>query len=147
MNLEKFNIYNSSSVESNLLAKSLYQKYFGRSTLGPDERFFFIESGDKVIGVVRLSIEQSSSQLRSMLVVPEYRNKGIGKRLLKEFESYLIGHNIKNTCCLPYAKLESFYGEIGFKKHDFADAPDFLQKRLTEYKNQNKDEIIFMLRP
>ena len=128
------------------IARSIYQKNFGRSTLTPDEKIFFLKVEDNLAGVVRLCFEYNVFQLRSMLILPEFRGKGFGRELLKGFEEYLNKNKIREIYCLPWAKLESFYSEIGFKRESIELAPKFLKERLSEYESQNKDKIIFMRR-
>ena len=127
-------------------AKPLYQKYFGRSNIREDETYFFAEKSGELIGVVRLSYEESTYLLRSMLVVPNLRGKSIGLRILEAFEEYLVENSISTVYCLPWGRLEHFYEKIGFKRSLENTAPVFLQNRLVDYQKENEDEIICMKR-
>ncbi len=142
----KVTVSNSSEKEKLDLAKSVYHKHFGRSTLTANEKIFFLEIDNTLAGLVRLCFEYDVFQLRSMLIFPEFRGKGFGRKFLKGFENYLDQNKIREIYCLPWAKLENFYSEIGFKKEPTHLAPVFLKERLNEYRSQNKDEIIFMRR-
>jgi N-acetylglutamate synthase-like GNAT family acetyltransferase len=147
MKQEEFKVYFSSGPDTISKIKPVYQEFFGRSNVGEDDIFFIAESNDLVIGIVRFCVEESTPLLRSMLVVPNYRGKGIGRDILKMFEKYLMENKISKTWCIPFKKLEKLYSEIGFISHPTKDAPLFLQERLKEYQQQENDEIIFMVRP
>ncbi len=104
------------------------------------------EAQNEIIGIVRFCVENSTPLLRSMLVIPQYRKKGIGKLLLNVFEGHLDENKIAGVCCIPWKKLEGFYSKIGFYRCPPSNAPLFIQKRLLAYQEQENDEIIFMTR-
>lgn len=80
-----------------------------------------------------------------MLVHEDHREKGVGKILLQEFESYLIKKNIQDTFCIPYTHLENFYSLVGFKTIDPQEAPDFLYKRFLSYLEDYPENSYIMM--
>lgn len=127
--------------QSLALLNSFYTQYGGRPLARESDVFFYALECESILGAVRFCLEEETPLLRSMLIHPDFRRQGLGRQLLIEFEAYLIAQNIKNTFCLPYEHLESFYGEIGFKKIDESDAPLFLRERLVEYRKKPQSFI------
>ncbi len=93
---------------------------------------------NKIVGLVRLSLEQNVCLLRGMFIDSTMQRTGLGTQMLNHLEPY-----IESDCyCLPHSWLESFYGQIGFKKIVEKDAPEFLYQRYTEYKKKHSAMII-----
>ena len=97
-----------------------------------------------VLGCVRLCEEEGVFLLRSMLIHPNYRNKGLGKRLLKEFEKQLLENLHAPVYCVPHDYLGDFYSYVGFETIE-NEAPQFLFQRVQSYKN-NGHNCILMVR-
>ena len=104
------------------------------------DRFVIARQNQKIIGIVKLCLEEKILVLRGMRVTKAYQKKGIGRNLLKLINK-IIG--TEKCYCLPYNYLEEFYGKIGFKKIDPELAPPHLLKRLKEY-HKTHPEIIMM---
>ncbi len=97
----------------------------------------------KLIGVVRLVIEENTQVLRGMQIAASHQRQGIGHALLQYLNSY-IGD--KSCFCLPHAWLEKFYGAVGFVKITPEQAPLFLQQRLEDCKKGEFPDLIIMRR-
>jgi predicted acetyltransferase len=97
--------------------------------------FFVAFDGDQAVGTVRFCVENGDALLRSMQIDEKYRRQGIGSKLLQMFDAYLNENKIRAVFCIPFAHLEGFYGQIGFRRVRTAEAPNFLQDRLEEYKS------------
>ena len=93
-----------------------------------------------LIGLVRLCYEENRHILRSMEIKKEHQRKGIGTKLLAEFQTYVDQRDIGPIYCLPYAHLESFYAQIGFKRIKDEDLPPFLKLRVEAYRRKRPDE-------
>jgi N-acetylglutamate synthase-like GNAT family acetyltransferase len=85
-----------------------------------------------VIGAVRLAPEAEAWTLRTMLVLAEFRGKGIGEQILNHLQTHMEGRTVH---CLAYAHLERFYGLIGLKPVDAMELPELLQARVAEYQD------------
>ena len=88
--------------------------YAGRRYGGgirPEDALLLAEHDGELIGIVRLTTEESLVVLRGMQVHPRFQRQGIGKRLLAAVAQELDG---KGCFCIPYAHLVGFYGGIGF---------------------------------
>ena len=81
-----------------------------------------------------------------MLVIPTYRNLGVGKDLLLYYEQYLLDNDIRDVHCLPWSYLEHFYSKVGFLKAPIENAPKFLQARYEKYQQEYQGQIIYMQR-
>jgi N-acetylglutamate synthase-like GNAT family acetyltransferase len=100
-------------------------------SLSPTDSFFIAHENGEVVGCVRLVRENGTLVLRAMQVKAEMQRSGIGALLLK-----LLSEEVgQEQCyCIPFAHLENFYGQIGFRKIDDSVAPLFLRDRLQRYK-------------
>ena len=92
-----------------------------------------------LIGLVRLCHEENRNILRSMEVKSEFRRQKIGTRLLDAFQQYVAAEKIDVIYSLPYAHLEKFYGQIGFRSLDEDDLPPFLKLRLEAYRRKRPE--------
>ncbi|MBK7890059.1 MAG: GNAT family N-acetyltransferase [Bdellovibrionales bacterium] len=127
------------------LVTPFYEEQAKRPGLRAEDLFFVAQKDDKVVGCFRFCFEENTSVLRSMVLHSDYRRHGIGTALLLNFETYLNEHQVRKTYCLPYAHLESFYGQIGFELVAESTTPLFLQLRLADYR-QNPEKFICMVR-
>ena len=90
--------------------------------------FFVYEDNGKIVGVVSLHIYwQDLAEIKSLAVLPEYQNKGIGKILVESciYEADELG--IEKIFALTY--VPDFFKKIGFK---IVDKSLFPQKVWTE---------------
>lgn len=108
--------------------------------LDPENHFYGAFYENEMVGIVRLASEHEVWVLRGMQVRPSYQFLGIGTRLLKSLESDFPS---ASCYCIPYAWLEKFYGQVGFRRilpEEFV--PKFLIDRLAEYRKQHPEMIL-----
>lgn len=115
----------------------LYREAGYPGGVGPQDRLFVAVSDRLVVGAFRLVREHHLLVLRGMRVTADRRAQGIGSRLLDELRDldepcYLISH----------ARLEGFYGRVGFVAVPDAAAPAFLRARAREYRGRGVDVIV-----
>ena len=84
-------------------------------------KIFFAESAGNIIGTVALMQTKNKLvfELTKMAVEPEYRNKGIGKKLLKKCIDYSKSNNYSSIILYSNKKLNNaihLYRNFGFKE-------------------------------
>ncbi len=83
--------------------------------LNNSDYVIFAMDGDKVSGFVNAITDKTLTAYIPLLeVLPEYRNKGIGKELVMRMMDQLKDYYMIDLCCDE--KLEGFYSSIGMKK-------------------------------
>ncbi len=71
----------------------------------------------KVIGMGRiLSDGASDGYIQDLVILPEYRKKGIGKKLTKSLIDYCKSKGITWIALVSEPNQENFYKKIGFKE-------------------------------
>ena len=103
------------------------------------ERFVLAEDEQRLIGVVRLCLENGHAILRTMRVSESYRGQRIGTRMLEAFEDLV---SERDCYCLPFAHLTDFYGRIGFTAIPIEQAPAHLQERYAGYRDSGADMLV-----
>ena len=84
-------------------------------------KIFFAESSGNIIGTVALMPTKNKLvfELTKMAVKPEYRNKGIGKKLLKKCIDYSKSNSYSSIILYSNKKLKNaihLYRNFGFKE-------------------------------
>lgn len=75
----------------------------------------FAMEGEKVIGFINAITDKTLTAYIPLIeVLPEYRNKGIGKELITRMMDQLKDYYMIDLCC--DSKLEGFYTSLGMKK-------------------------------
>lgn len=140
----QFKIQSGNQVEA--LVNDFYKKHDSPHKARPTDIFFLAMAQERLVGTVRYCVEENTPLLRSMRVDTEFHGQGIGRQLLKNFESYLEERKIRNTYCLPYGHLDKFYRIIEFQTVEWQDTPSFLKERLLTYRQTGK-QYLCMRRP
>lgn len=109
----------------------------------PDDRVYLAEAGGELVGIVRRTREHGVAMLRGMQVAPEWRGRGVGRRLLRALVAEL---GAEECFCVPYTHLVAFYGAAGFEKIPEENAPPFLRYRIAGYRTRGLD-VLIMRRP
>ena len=111
--------------------------------IAPDNTAWLAEMAGDLIGIVRVAPEHGTLVLRGMRIAEQWRQLGIGTRMLNAVASWLDG---RECYCVPYVHLVHFYGQIGFVEIATAAAPAFLGSRVTEYQRRSLDVLIMVRR-
>ena len=106
------------------------QNYHGTDTMDGSEFTLVAEDDDRIIGVVRLVIEENTLVLRGMFIDKPYQRQGIGKQML-DLMDVEIGD--RECYCICKAYLETFLGDIGFTQIKPEKAPEHLTDRYYSY--------------
>ena len=110
---------------------------------GTSDRFFISELAGEIVGVVRLSREESVLVLRGMRVRSDVQRQGVGTHLLRRV---MLAAQSEACYCIPYRWLISFYAQAGFREATAGEVPVFLAIRHANYANDGLD-VVMMWRP
>lgn len=102
--------------------------FFAKRILGDDGVLLLACDGEKVVGYIcggwlrryPFRNERLFAELENMYVIEGYRSKGIGKKLITEFEKWCKEKNVEKICveCVfENEKALKFYREFGFGNH------------------------------
>lgn len=98
-------------------------------------KIFFAESEGNIIGTVALMPTNNKLvfELTKMAVKPEYRNKGIGKKLLKKCIEYSSANNCSSIILYSNKKLDNaihLYRTYGFKETKMEKKSPYLRANI-----------------
>ncbi len=117
---------------------NLYAETAYGAAIGPTDTVIVAKSGGQVVGAVRLCAEEGVTVLRGMQIRSAFQRQGIGAQLLAACQPYL---DRRQSFCLPYAHLVTFYAAAGFELAAEAGLPEFLVRRLNAYNAQAKNVV------
>jgi len=86
-----------------------------------------------IIGVVGVEMYQGSGLLRSLVIQPSYRGKGLGSQLTRKIESYAWQNGIKTLYLLTMTAAD-FFPKIGYEVTQRDKVPESIAK-TEEFKN------------
>jgi ribosomal protein S18 acetylase RimI-like enzyme len=94
--------------------ESLQQERFNASYRDPD--FISIELGSTTVGYIALKASVEDVHLSLLLLQPEYRNRGIGRKVMQTLMSRAAETNLPLTlsCFLCNQGAMRFYQKLGF---------------------------------
>lgn len=87
------------------------------------ENFWIADAGGNAIGVIGMDLYAPFGLLRSMTVIPEYRNKGIASRLVDQVEQLAKKQNLSELYLITNTA-ESYFSKKGFQLITKAELPD-----------------------
>ena len=98
-------------------------------------KIFFAESAGNIIGTVALMPTKNKLvfELTKMAVKPEYRNKGIGKKLLRKCIDYCKSNNYSSIILYSNKKLNNaihLYRTFGFKEKNMEKKSPYLRANI-----------------
>ena len=98
-------------------------------------KIFFAESAGNIIGTVALMPTKNKLvfELTKMAVKPEYRNKGIGKKLLRKCIDYCKSNNYSSIILYSNKKLNNaihLYRTFGFKEKKMEKKSPYLRANI-----------------
>jgi GNAT superfamily N-acetyltransferase len=120
----------------------LYRVWGYHAGIAGADKVYVAQVDGRVVGLVRRTLEGTTTMLRGMQVDPAYQRRGIGKRLLTALVA-----DLDDVECfsIPFAHLTSFYGQAGFVvAHE--PIPAFLVQWLHRYRDEGHD-VLVMRRP
>jgi N-acetylglutamate synthase-like GNAT family acetyltransferase len=111
--------------------------------IDPNDTLVVARDHNKLIGVMRLCLENHITVLRGMQILPGMQRHKVGTAMLN-FCLPLIQD--RNIYCLPFRHLEQFYAQIGFQVINGDSLPVLIKNRLLTYRQLGQD-VIAMSRP
>jgi len=85
------------------------------------EALIVCEIDDKIVGICGLNIDPINTKrarIRRLYVLPQFRNKKIGKKLVAELINYSINHFKTVSVNIGELNISKFYENLGFKEYD-----------------------------
>lgn len=79
------------------------------------------EAGNKMVGICALGIDPLNSargRIRRLYVLPQYRNKGVGRKLVTELVDYSRKYFKAVSVNMGKLHISKFYEGLGFKRYD-----------------------------
>ena len=106
------------------------------------DNFLLAKESDKLIGVIGLEIYGAYGLLRSLAVIPEYRNKGIAGKLMERLESLAALKSLTTLYLLTQTAPEYFFRK-SFQKITRDEVPDEM-KESSEFSHVCPKSAIVM---
>ena len=110
----------------------------------PDIKFFGLYYEQKLIGTIGIEKYDNTGLLRSMAIIDELKNQGIGGALLGHFLDWCDGEGIAQLFLIT-TTAERFFSKHGFSKIERGLVPDEIQK-TREFKDICPSSAIVMIR-
>ena len=97
-------------------------------------KIFVAEDGGKIVGMIAVVIHNQHDKLKphgaitDLIVLPEYRDKGVGKNLINKAEKYIKDSGIdiiQASVLSPLIKAQHMYTRNGYEEYEM-----ILRKRL-----------------
>jgi N-acetylglutamate synthase-like GNAT family acetyltransferase len=108
-------------------------------------QFLIAKDGDEIIGCIRIKELENCLELGSLVIRPQYRNIGIGSKLIKKI---LARETRRPVYLLCRAQMSDFYSRGGFSEIDINFAPDALKNEyllVRDEINEASGKIITMV--
>ncbi len=124
------------------LVKNFYKsaRYFNQ--VGRKDEVYVLRDSqqhNKIVAAVRLVKTADYLILRSMVVLPESQQQGLGTYFLKQLKPFLEN---RACWCFPFEWLENFYASIGFETFSSENAPRLIQNKFQQYSDQGRKILI-----
>ncbi len=123
------------------LVKAFYKTARYSPKVNKQDEVYVLRSSPEgeIVAAVRLTTEQDTLLLRSMVVLPAMRSKGIGKLFLRRLTESI---GARDCWCFPFEHLESFYQSAQFACIEPTEAPPNLQQKYHRYCSHGKRLLI-----
>ncbi len=116
------------------------------SDITPGHLKHFFASGDsaRLSGIVGLELYQDTALLRSLAVLPGYRNTGLGRRLVAHAERYALAQGVRAIYLLT-TTADAFFSRIGYSPVSRDRAPSAI-RNTAEFSNLCPSSSVFMVK-
>ena len=98
------------------------------------ENFLVAREGNgATVGAVGVEVRLDAGLLRSLVVHPSYRGKGLGKQLTNEIEAYARGMGVKTLFLLTMTAAD-FFPRLGYRQTQRSNVPQLIAETF-EFKS------------
>lgn len=112
------------------LAKKIYKSHYPAAKPKADERIITAKQGHQLCGLVRFRSIETYRLMTGMLVIPDYREAGVGHALMR----YLVANELsEHDFCFALSHLESFYSQHGFETISEDALPNAIKQLYMRY--------------
>jgi len=108
------------------------------------EHFFCVGSDESPTALVGLEIYGTDALLRSLVVGPDARTKGLGSALVRHAEHYAAARHVQAIYLLT-TTAESFFERLGYRRVDRMQAPASIQS-TREFASLCPVNSVFMIK-
>lgn len=144
-NINKNIKYVKASLDDEEQIKSILKNLKGDRDNFNLKRFVVAKYGELVVGCIRVKVfDGGILELSSLAVLPEYQNKGIGSKLVKNFLQF---EQSRPIFLLTSLDKESFYKKFGFIIKESQKLPEIFKKeydRIISLPFANNIKVIAM---
>ncbi|MCJ2378852.1 GNAT family N-acetyltransferase [Vibrio sp. ZSDZ34] len=120
------------------IAKKLYKQHYPAGRPKADERIISARFESATCALVRLRSVDSYRLMTGMLVLPEYRQRGVGHQLM----NYLMRHELQlSDFCFSLTDLAPFYAQHGFQAISQDELPAALKTLFIRYTGSGKSLV------
>lgn len=121
------------------LVKQFYKAASYHHGIGRKDEVYAVRFESSIISALRLVPMDNYLLLRSMVVSPSYRGKGVGLFMLEKLTKAL---SQRSCWCFPFEQLESFYRYAGFVKQSPETCPNNIAHKFQQYRLSGKKIIV-----
>ena len=106
--------------------------------------FFMASLPNEAVGLVGLELHGREALLRSLVVDPNLRTKGIGSQLVEHAEAYARARGVESIYLLT-TTAEKFFAHLGYSRVERRDAPEGIST-TREFSSICPANSVFMLK-
>ena len=89
--------------------------------------FLSLRDGQTLVGAIGLDVVGEIALLRSLVVDPDWRKRGLGGELVRAAEAHAVQHGVGQLFLLT-TTADQFFASRGYVNADRADAPDAVRR-------------------
>ncbi len=120
------------------LINRLYKNYYPAGKAKKDEDIWVGEDGSSIISCVRFKKIEDIQLLTGMLVIPDYRGKGVGDALLAATTKQIEN---QPCYCFAFSHLVPLYQRAHFTVIEDTELPHYLASRFKRYSESGKNLV------
>ncbi|WP_152833737.1 GNAT family N-acetyltransferase [Hydrogenovibrio sp. JE_KL2] len=138
------NIVCQQAEQNDFLLGNRFLKTHGQATAGRADKLFTVKINQNLVGAAWLRLIENDYWLRSLFVLPEYRNQKLASKLLDFFHTSVQQQSNAKITCLAKAELTEFYLKNGYTAIAFESLSNTWQKQFSPYLQQHPTWQIFI---
>ncbi|MDG3084592.1 GNAT family N-acetyltransferase [Vibrio hannami] len=120
------------------IVQKLYKQHYPSGKAKSNELIYVSYAEKSMCGVVRIRPIDSYRLLTGMMVVPEFRHRGVGLTILDYCSQHVLS---EGDYCFAYSHLEDFYTQKSFVTIELDKLPNPLRSLYERYSRSGKQLI------